>query len=164
MLNLSAKALSSHRTPHDLFELNKFQHQQVELQEELRQVLRMRIDLPLKQGLAKPGASPREDALLFDYRLLWAMDKVSLALLCSEDLFPTIEGFYDRPGGREMSMQLHRMGDFRIRLDPWPFGSPRLEFPVPYRRLGRGMFRDQDEFRRAYDAAERGNVMVFVEP
>jgi len=54
----------------DLFDLNKFQHKQVEHQQALRKALDLRTDVPLRLGLAEPGTGAREDLLLFAYHLL----------------------------------------------------------------------------------------------
>ena len=163
MLQLSVLSQASHRSPRDVFELNKFQHRQVELQESLRRQLGMRVDLPLTYGLAHPGASPQEDALLFDYRLLRAMDQLSLTLCCSDKLFSTIEGVYAGPGGAGIDFHLDRLEDFAVRLEPWPFDTSLLEFWVPYRTVAAGAFETVAEFRRQYSATVVQRVMVRVE-
>src|SRR5206468_2748540 len=73
VMALSAIAQTRDPTPHErfrdareLFELNKFQHREAEVQEQLRRRLGLRTDLPLHQGLAKPGIDPDEDLLLFN--------------------------------------------------------------------------------------------------
>lgn len=164
VLNLSSLSMSAHRSPHEMFELNKFQHQQIELQEDLRRRLGLRVDLPLTLGLARPGVSPREDMLLFDYRLLRAMDQLSLALLCSEDLFPSIEGVFPGPGEEPLSLRVVYSAEFAAQLDPWPFEPRRIEIPIPYRRLPIRTFGDQEEFRDAYDAAAIEELAVIAEP
>ncbi len=60
------------------FELNKFQHREIERQERLRKELGMNTDRPLKFGLAFAGTDLKEDQLLFNFRLLQAMDMCSL--------------------------------------------------------------------------------------
>src|SRR4051812_36566894 len=61
VLALSSLAQSRDQTPHerfkdprDLFDLNKFQHKQIEHQQALRQTLDLRTDVPLRLGLAEP--------------------------------------------------------------------------------------------------------------
>jgi hypothetical protein len=83
VLNLSALNVMAHShnpTRPDQFEINKFQHRQIEIQEELRGRLGLSNDVPRKLGLAKLGTSPADDQLLFNFRMLTAMDRVSLAL------------------------------------------------------------------------------------
>jgi len=160
VLHLSVLSLAAHKSPHDVFELNKFQHRQVELQEQLRLRLGLRIDMPLEHGLACLGTSPAEDDLLFDYRLLRAMDQLSLALLCCEDLFGIVDGTCPRPGTMPIRMHIHRPAEFAANLDPWPFDSDALEFDVPFRRVPVRTFADDEEFRGIYGAASVEQVMV----
>ena len=73
-----------------VFELNKFQQNQIEAQERFPRAIG-NADRSLQHyGLAAPGTSEADDALLFNYNLLKAMDRLSLAVLCSEPLFETI--------------------------------------------------------------------------
>jgi len=90
-MHLATMSAQVHRGQRDAFELNKFQHDQVELQEALRRTLNMRVDIPANHGLAKAGLSAQEDQLRVDYHLLRAMDRLSLAVLCSEWLLDSIE-------------------------------------------------------------------------
>ncbi|HEX4792995.1 MAG TPA: DUF3891 family protein [Humisphaera sp.] len=135
-----------------VFELNKFQQNQIEAQENFRGRLGMRTDLALHYGMAAPGISAAEDALLFNYNLLKAMDRLSLAVLCSEPLFETIEGVYPRPGAKPIELRLRNEGEWTIRVSPWPFDQARIEAQVPCRRIpARAM--DAGAFLRAYEAA-----------
>jgi len=147
-----------------VFELNKFQQNQIEAQENFRGRLGMRTDLPLNYGLAAPGASPAEDALLFNYNLLKAMDRLSLAVLCSEPLFETIEGVYPRPGAKPIELRLRNEGEWTIRVSPWPFNQPTIEAEVPFRRIpARPM--EIEEFQRGYEAAAvQIQKVYFVSP
>lgn len=160
VLGLSMLSLGSHRSPHDVFELNKFQHRQVELQEQLRLRLGLRIDMPLEQGLAPPHTSTAEDALLFDYRLLRATDQLSLALLCRENLFDSMDGIFPRPGAATIRIQVQRPHDFAARLDPWPFAGGSLQLAVPFRRVPARSYSSEFEFRQVYATAkvEAANV------
>lgn len=156
VLHLSLMSQAAHRSPADVFELNKFQHGQIELQEQLRLQVGLRIDRPLAHGLAAPGTSPDEDALLFDFRLLRAMDAISLALLCSEPMSITLDGLLTRPGGEEVKIALSRPAEFTVGLDPWPFDEDTLEFPVPYRRVPARPYATSGEFREVFrDAPTR---------
>ena len=163
VLNLSGLAAQSHQAAHETFEINKFQHQQIELQEQLRHALGLRIDRPLNHGLARPGASPAEDALLFDYHLLRAMDQLSLALLCAEDVFASLDGIDSRPGGTPLSIRLQRLGPFRFRLNPWPFDDSKLNFAVPGRRVAATTFHETEDFRTTYENAPIEQLSVVVE-
>ena len=141
------------KTPAEHFMLNKFQQQQFELQEQLRRALKMRTDLPLHNGLAEPGADEAEDLLAFNYGLLKAMDRVSLDLCCSEDLFREIEDVTPRPGETPLTIKVRHTGRGSMELSPWPFAVERLEFEVPCRRLPAKTYADDEAFRAAYREA-----------
>ena len=70
------------------FENNKFQHRQIEIQEEVRGKLGMRTDIPLTLGLAGSGFDLREDQLHFDFRWLQALDQISLGICCTHAVQP----------------------------------------------------------------------------
>ena len=152
------------RDARDRFELNKFQHQQVEHQEALRRALGLRTDLPLRLGLARPGTGPEEDLLLFNFGLLRAMDQVSLDACSSEDLFPTIDEVYPRPGEPPLTINVGHPAPFTLSLDPWPFDLPRLQFDIRCRRLPARPFENEQTFRDAYRAAPVGSVAIVVRP
>jgi len=134
----------------EVFELNKFQQNQIEAQEGFRNRLHMRTDLPLQHGLAPRGIGPAEDLLLCNYNLLKAMDRVSLAMLCSEPLFETIEGVYPRPGVEPIDLHLRNLGEWTLRIDPWPFDVPRIELQVPYRQVPAHAYATVEDFRAVY--------------
>jgi hypothetical protein len=70
--------------PKNRFAINKFQQREIERQESLRRQLGLRTDLPLEHGLAAEHASPSEDAVRADFRLLQAMDQLSLGMCCTQ--------------------------------------------------------------------------------
>ena len=160
VLNLSFMSMESHRDPPDAFELNKFQHAQIELQEQLRPQLGLRIDRPLTHGLAQPGTDPEEDQLLFDFRLLRAMDALSLALLCSESLSVSIEGLQSSAGGGEINIRIGRPEEFEVTLNPWPFDEARIEYPVSSKRIPADRFSSNEDFQTAYAQAPTETVTV----
>jgi hypothetical protein len=171
VMALSFIALTHDPTPHerfqnakDLFDLNKFQHRQAELQEDLRRRLGMRVDIPLTKGLAKPGVEPAEDLLLFNYNLLKTCDRLSLDLCCSEPLFETIEDVFPRPGAAPLTLRLGHAGESSMTVAPWPFDSGPLEYDVPCRRVAARPFADEAEFRRGFDAAPRETLRVRLAP
>jgi hypothetical protein len=160
-MHLATFAAQFHNSQRDLFEINKFQHDQVEFQEGMRRALHMRMDIPVNHGLAQPGVDAQEDQLRFDYHLLRALDQVSLALLCSEKLFDAIE-LEPRPGAAPARLRLDRAGDFSVRLDPFPFITSPLRFSVPCRRLSAVTYSDVETFRDAYFDAMPEGIEVTV--
>ena len=168
VLSLSALAQSRDQTPHerykdahDLFELNKFQHKQVELQRQFRSSLELRTDIPLRLGLSPPGTGAREDLLLFGYHLLKLVDRISLDVCSGEDLFQTVEEVYPRPGAEPLTLRVGHPAHFELTVDPWPFDAPELSFDVPARRVPAQKY-EEAEFRRAYAGAAVESVRVTV--
>lgn len=138
---------------HKKFQMNKFQHREIERQETLRQALGLRIDRPLKHGLAEEGIDPAEDALRFDFRMLQAMDRVSLAVCCTQlPLGHTVE-LHARPGERTSSINIATSGRHAVRVAPWPFDRSKFALQVNARRLDRIHFADDADLRAAYAAA-----------
>jgi hypothetical protein len=137
----------------DKFAFNQFQHAEVERQERLRKSLGLRTDLPLTYGLAKPGTGPAEDRLLHDFRMLRAMDLVSLALCCTAPPAPTTEDVHPRPGDPPIKLALSRVTPTTVTVDPWPFDHNHLQFTIPCRRLKAHPFDSAEAFRDAYRTA-----------
>lgn len=154
-LGLSSIPASRDHTPREAFELNKFQHREIERQEQLRQRLGLRTDLPLKYGVAEDPAQGGvvEEQLTYNFRLLQLADRLSLVLCCSEPLFDRIEGVRPRPGTSDITLTLGRASDGALIVDPWPFDGPRLSLRVPYRPLPARALVDEAEYRRLYAAA-----------
>lgn len=134
----------------DLFEMNKFQHRQIEIQEELRGRLELSNEVPRRLGLAKMGTSEGDDRLLFNFRLLTAMDRISLSLCCGELLFPKLEDFLPGPGKRAISIELAMPEAGVMVVRPWLFDAGEMVFEVPARRVGREWFESVEAFRAAY--------------
>jgi hypothetical protein len=169
VLALSALAQSRDQTPHerykdsrDLFELNKFQHKQVEHQQALREALELRTDIPLKLGLSPRGTGAREDLLLFGYHLLKLMDRISLDVCSGEDLFQTVEEVYPRPGADPLTLRIGHPAHFELTVDPWPFDEPGLVMAVPGRRVPAQKYQNESEFHAAYAAARVESVEITV--
>jgi hypothetical protein len=152
-LHLSLRPHASSPSAADVFELNKFQHAQIELQEKLRPKLELRIDRPLTAGLAKPGTSPPEDQLLSDLRLLQAMDVLSLALLCSDELAECQPRLFASAGGNEIELHIRRIMPMVAKVDPWLFETDTIELPINCRVVPNTSFADDAEFRKAYGGA-----------
>jgi hypothetical protein len=145
--------------PRGQFELNKFQQKQIERQEQLRNRLGLRTDLPLTLGLAPPRVSEAEDLLRRNFRLLTLADRLSLQLCCGKMLFPQIDGILPRAGGEPIDITTRFIADNELVIDPWPFSEKRLTTPVPARRLPAAPFPDVKTFRDAYRAAPAERVV-----
>lgn len=150
----------SRHTPRELFDLNRFQHGQVELQEQLRRQLGMRTDLPLDHGLAPVGRSPEEDLLRCNHQLLQLFDRISLNLCFNEVRIAQVDHVCPRPGRGGICVHVHKNADDSFRLDPWPFDRDEIALAVPAKRLCGSAFASEDEFRKAYDEAPESRLAL----
>ncbi len=171
-LSLSVNATSATAQEHEKFDLtnptnrfavNKFQHRQVELQEALRRRLGFRTDLPLQQGLALDSEEPAERAIMFQFRLLQAMDNLSLAICCTKPPATQIRPVLARPGGRALSLRVRR-DDQTLLVSPWPFDVAKISLEVPFRRLAAQPFASEAAFLAAYDSAREERFVAMVLP
>jgi len=146
------------------FEVNKFQQQQIELQEELRRRLGLRVDEPRRFGLAEQSRDPRERQLVFDFRLLQAMDKLSLSICCTKPPFDALEPLLTEPGGANRPIKVRLVGTFELALSPWPFRQERLAVSVPLRRVPERSYAGDEAFRDAYRAAPVERIDFALRP
>ncbi len=139
-MSLAGIVMHRHGTPpsqlsrHDEFRLSQFLHRQIEIQETLRKKLQMRVDLPLRGGLAEPGRSPDEDLLLANFHLMQLLDQLSLVLCFDELLFARVNNVYPRPGAEALTVGFDCESQC-VRLDPWPFDVEQLDLSIPGRRV-----------------------------
>lgn len=173
VLSLSALATSSANLPIEKFdtsdarkrfEINRFQHRQIELQEQLRRRLGLASDQPLRLGLAEDQSDPAEQRLTYHFRLLQALDKVSLNLCCTRPPNPDIEPVLPFPGGPPLVWRSRRSGGFHLTIQPWPFTSASLSVDVPLRRLPDVTYPGDEPFRQAYAAAPVETVRMTLSP
>jgi hypothetical protein len=152
LVSLHGMALSLHIKPEkerqrsDIFSLIKFQHAQIELQEQFRRQLGMSNDLPLQNGLADPGTTPDEDLLRRNFSLLQFADQLSLNLCFDECRFADIE--------LQSRLTVQRGRDGTFSQAPWPFDRPALQLTMPARRIANRRYADNEDLRRALAAAE----------
>ena len=143
-----------------VFEVNQFQHREIERQEGLRQAVGLPDDVPLTHGIADPGTDPGDDRLAYHFRLLQAMDAVSLALCCTHP--PAEVELMPAPGAAPRRLRLDRDLRGDLRVSPWPFDVARLELAVRCRRLPARRFDSVEAFRAAYAAAPVGSITMTV--
>jgi hypothetical protein len=158
VLGLSGFAAARQHDRREQFELNKFQHRQIEKQVELRKQLGMALDVPLKLGLAVRSDLASEEQLRRNHNLVQAMDRISLGLCCTNLVFEKIENIVPRPGAAAVTLSFIRTDDFALRVEPWPFDRETIELEIPYRSVAAGRYEDVEEFRKAY--AEAASIMV----
>jgi hypothetical protein len=143
------------------FESNKFQHREIERQESLRKTLGLRTDRPLTHGLAEEGVDRDEDALRFDFRMLQALDQVSLAVCCTVPPFTSVS-VRARPGAPVETLRLTRTGEWSVAIDPWPLDVREVVTSVPFRRVPRVEYESDAALRDAYNAAPVERVGVRI--
>jgi hypothetical protein len=172
-LSMIAAAPTGHErsglsSPASRFELNKFQHRQVELQEKLRLRLGLGTDLPLNQGLALGSDLPAEQAIVFQFRLLQAMDALSLAICCTKPPVTQIRPVLARPGGRSLELRVVRSDEHTLLVSPWPFDVNRIKLEVPFRRLAVKPFSPdpagEKDFQAAYTSAPQEQFKATLSP
>jgi len=145
------------------FELNKFQHAQVELQESLRTRLALRNDLPRQGGLSLNSDDPHERELLFNFRILQATDRLNLCALSEQCPFDTME-LLPHPQSDAITIDIERVGDFKLIVDPWPFTESRFSVPIRYRKIPRIDYTDDAHLRHEYASAGVETVEPLLSP
>ncbi|HTL30728.1 MAG TPA: DUF3891 family protein [Tepidisphaeraceae bacterium] len=139
--------------PRTRFDMNKFQHGQIELQEKLRAQLGMRTDLPIRNGLSEESDDLRERQLIFDFRLLQALDKLSLAICCTKPPFPKIEPLLRNPGEAPIALSVTRPSSDRLLVKPWLFRVREIALRVSYKAIPARRYESEVDFRRQYGEA-----------
>jgi hypothetical protein len=150
--------------PRTRFDLNKFQHGQIELQEKLRAQLGMRTDLPLRNGLAEDSADRGEQQLIFDFRLLQALDKISLAICCTKPPFPKIEPLLLKPATQPISLSVRRPAADRLMIDPWTFNPAGIQLDIPFKRLPAKRYESEESLHQAYREAKTETFPCSIAP
>jgi hypothetical protein len=150
--------------PRARFDMNKFQHGQIELQEQLRRKIGLSTEHPLTHGLAEESDDESEQRLLFNFRLLQAMDKVSLCICCTQPPFRQIEPLLPRPGAAPVKLSVQRPDAQHLLLWPWPFDRPELNVLVPYRVVPRRAYSDEAQLHEAFADARLRHLYCTIAP
>jgi len=159
---LSGFAAARQHDRREQFELNKFQHRQIEKQVDLRKRLGMALDVPLKLGLAVRSDLSEEEKLRRNHNIVQTMDRISLGLCCTELVFEKIEAIVPRAGAAAVTLNFTRTDDFSLRVQPWPFDQEIIELDIAYRAVPAGQYDDVEEFRRSYAEASRVQLKMTV--
>jgi hypothetical protein len=140
--------------------MNKFQHREMERQEQLREAVGLPIDVPLLHGLADAGVSAGDDRLTYHFRLLQAMDLLSLCLCCTRPPAAESADVLPAPGGTPRRLRIATGFGGALRVSPWPFDVARIELAVRCRRLPARPFAGVDAYRAALAAAPVESLAV----
>lgn len=145
-----------------VFDVNKFQHREIERQEQLRRAVGLPTDVPLLHGVGEPGTSAGDDRLAYHFRLLEAMDVVSLCGCCTRPPFALTGDVLPAVGATPRRLRVERDLGGDLRVSPWPFDVARLELTVRCRRVRAQSFDGGDSFRSAYAAAPVEAIAITV--
>jgi hypothetical protein len=145
------------------FKVQQFLHLQIEIQENLRRRLGLRVDVPLRGGLAERGISPEEDLLAANFHLMQLLDQVSLNLCFDDVLFDSVGSVSPRPGARPVTIQIDRPDIRVMRLDPWPFDDAVIDLKIPAKRLSIRGYRDEADLAAACEKGLQITLDVRVE-
>lgn len=161
VMGLSGFAAQTTRSRRAEFEINRFQHAEAERQEILRRQLDMRLDVPLKLGLAVVAGIAEEEQLRRNHLVLQAMDRLSLAICCKQTPFSQVEGIVPRDGARAMTLQFVRTAAWAMKVAPWPFAQEQLHLTVKARAVEAREYQAQ-EFEDIYDEAAEEEIGIVV--
>jgi len=144
--------------------VNRFQHYQIELQERLRKNLGLPVDVPMRHGLADDAKTPAELMLHFHFRMLQAMDLISLALCCTNPPMEQIQNVIPRPGARALTINVRRESPSTLNISPWMFRAEVIPVSVTYRAVPARSFQSEQEFREAYRDANANRIKLDLRP
>jgi hypothetical protein len=161
VLSLSVFATTQQNFEHEKFDVEnsaarfavtKFQHREIERQDNLRMRLGLRTEKHALHRQPQEALQKKEDQLTFNFRMLQAMDVISLAACCTRPPSATTQDVMPQPGGAPMKLALTRRGNDVI-VDPWPFGVAEIELKIPATRVPNMKFAKVEDFRAVYASA-----------
>ena len=164
VMGLSGYAATNPHTREELFDLNCFQQREIERQELLRRRLGLRTDLPLRLGLAVRRGDEAEEQLRRNHQVIQVVDRISLALCCSQMPFDVIEDVIPRPGAGPLCIRFARSGEASVRVDPWPFDCPQVHVSVPARSVPARPYESVEALHEVYNAADIERLEMLVHP
>jgi len=134
--------------PPDRFAMVKFQQKEIERQENLRMKLGLRTDRPTHHKHPHEVMQKKEDQLNFNFRMLQAMDVISLAACCTKPPTSQTQDVMPQPGGAPLRLNLSRRGN-DVVVDPWPFAPAEVELMIPVCRIEQKKYGNDAELRAA---------------
>ncbi len=134
--------------PPDRFAVAKFQQREIERQEKLKLVLGLRTDKANLHRQHQESTQKKEDQVTFNFRMLQAMDAISLACCCTKPPTKQTQDVMPQPGGAPLRLNLERRGN-DVGVDPWPFGVELIELKIPVCRIAAKKFAKPQELHAA---------------
>jgi hypothetical protein len=132
--------------PSEKFAVSKFQHREMERQQNLRTEVGLRTDKPTHHKHPHEVTQKKEDQLTFNFRMLQAMDAISLAACCTKPPSSESQEVKPQPGAKSIKFAIARRGD-DVTIDPWPFDQPQVELKIPVCRIAAKRYENNDELR-----------------
>ncbi|HQY89912.1 MAG TPA: DUF3891 family protein [Tepidisphaeraceae bacterium] len=145
-----------------MFEANKFQQRQIEIQEKLRASLGMKVDEVRRMGIAHDLNAPREMDLAIDYRLLGAMNVVATALLAGESVAGVAPHVHEKSGA--LVQLILRMHERRLMISPWPFANDRVSINANFKRYPALPTRSVPELQYQYGQLPEETIELILAP
>ena len=139
--------------PQERFAIIKFQQHEIARQEDLRRQLRLRTErAPQDAGPPDERVRRAEDELQFNFRMLQAMDAISLVACCTTPPMSQTQDVFRQPGGAKVKLSLARRGN-DVVVDPWPFGVDVVDLQIRASRVPARAYESDEALRAAYGAA-----------
>ena len=149
--------------PADRFAVAKFQQREIERQDDLRVKLGLRTEKAALHKQPKEVAQKKEDQLTFNFRMLQAMDVISLAACCTKPPSRQTQDVMPRPGAAPLRLNLSRRAN-DVLVHPWPFDQPQVVLMIPVCRIRAKAYASHDELRAAVSAGSSEVLTCIVMP
>jgi hypothetical protein len=140
------------------FAVAKFQHREIERQERLRLTLGLRTEKHTQHRAPQEVTQKKEDRLTFNFRMLQAMDAISLAACCTTPPTRQTQDVMPHPGAAPLRLDLSRQGN-DVVVGPWPFARREVALMIPVCRIPAKKYDDEAALHAAI-AAGSGEVLT----
>ena len=125
--------------------------------------LGLRTDKPTHHKHPQEVTQKKEDQLTFNFRMLQAMDVISLAACCTKPPSKQTQDVMPQPGAAPMRFNIERRGKDVI-IDPWPFDQPQVELMIPVCRIAGRKYANHDDLRAAVNSGSSEVLTCNVMP
>ncbi len=145
------------------FEVNKYQHAEIETQEAVRLQLGMSIEQSRRFGLSADLNHPAERQLAADVRLMQLIDWLSVAALARE-LPAAPQNPILSADDSWVTPIISLAEPERVRVSPWPFAEPSIRLRASFRRYPALPTRSIPEFQHAFAGTHEETIEVTFLP
>ena len=145
------------------FAVSKFQQKEIERQDKLRQKLGLRSERLVGHAAPREVMQKQEDRLNFNFRMLQAMDLISLAACCTEPPTNQTQDVLPQPGAAPLRLKLMRVEN-DVHVDPWPFAVEEIELKIPACRVPGTKYENAEAFHAAFANSSAEIITARVVP